>query len=132
MIKYNLNEINYTAQVGDNQNYSESSLVIPETVEYNSQTYDVTSIGDDAFAHCSNLTSVTFNNGLQTIWLSAFEGCSALTSISIPASVTLIYEGAFGNCNNLTSITVDGENGTFYSQGNCIINYCCPIKIGID
>ena len=67
----------------------------------------VTSIGISAFANCSNLTSITFeeNSNLASIEESVFKSCSSLTSVTIPNSVTSIGEGAFGGCSSLTSVT---------------------------
>ncbi len=35
------------------------NIVISSTITYEKNTYNVTSIGNDAFAHCPNLTSIT-------------------------------------------------------------------------
>ena len=66
----------------------------------------VTAIGDGAFAGCSGLTSVTIPTGVPSIGDYAFYGCSGLTSIIIPDSVTSIGNYAFEGCNGLTSITI--------------------------
>ena len=66
----------------------------------------VTSIGDDAFRGCSELTSVTIGTGVTSIGRSAFGGCSGLTSVTIPSSVTSIGRSAFGGCSGLTSVTI--------------------------
>ena len=87
----------------------------------------VTSIGDDAFGFCLNLTSIiipdsitSIGNGAfsfcrltritipnSTIYIgnNAFEGCN-FTSITIPESVTRIGNSAFQFCGNLTSVTI--------------------------
>ena len=44
---------------GDYDNEYCGSVTIPSTVTYNGTTYSVTSIGNNAFAWCSRLTSVT-------------------------------------------------------------------------
>ena len=56
------------------------------------------SIGDLAFAECSNLTSVVIPNSVTSIGWDAFNGCSGLTSITIPNSVTNIESYAFYRC----------------------------------
>lgn len=73
-------------------------VVIPETVTYDNVTYNVTSIGDNAFYECSGLTSVTIGNSVTSIGVCAFEYCSGLTSIEIPNSVTSIGSSAFYDC----------------------------------
>ncbi|MET3040677.1 leucine-rich repeat domain-containing protein, partial [Flavobacterium psychrophilum] len=79
---------------------------IPETVAYNSENYAVTAIGESAFEHCNNLTSVTIPNSATTIGKDSFVGCSGLISVTIPNSVTDIENGAFFGCSGLTSITI--------------------------
>jgi BspA type Leucine rich repeat region (6 copies) len=73
-----------------------TSYMIPNTV---------TSIGDDAFENCYNLTNVIIGNGVTSIGSGAFEG-TALTSVTIPNSVTNIGSYAFANDDNLTSVTI--------------------------
>ena len=82
------------------------NVVIPELVSYNGKTYNVTSIGEFAFAGCSGLTSITIPNSVTSIGRYAFEYCSGLTSITIPNSVTSIDYEAFYNCKGLTNITI--------------------------
>ena len=65
----------------------------------------VTSIGEDAFNSCYNLTSVTIGNSVMCIGDGAFWGCG-LTSIIIPNSVTSIGKNAFSGCLRLTSIII--------------------------
>ena len=58
----------------NNIKYS-GNIVIPETVEYDGANYSVTSIGDNTFYKCTNLTSVTIPNSVTTIGERAFYGC---------------------------------------------------------
>ena len=66
----------------------------------------VTSIGNYAFAYCSNLTSVTIPSSVTSIGEYVFFICTRLTSVTIPSSVTSIGGGAFDYCSSLTSITI--------------------------
>ena len=66
----------------------------------------VTSIGDDAFANCSQLTSVNISAGVTSIGYRAFGYCINLTNITIPNSVTSIGDEAFSYCSSLTSVTI--------------------------
>lgn len=80
------------------------NLIIPDTV---------TSIGDKAFFHCTDLTSVTIPGSVITIGDSAFEGCTGLTSVTILDGVTTIGNSAFKDCAGLTSITIPSTVNTF-------------------
>ena len=82
------------------------SVVIPETVTYNGNTYSVASIGDNTFSNCSGLTSIDIPNSVTSIGDSVFSGCSSLASIKIPNSVTSIGSSAFQSCSALISVTI--------------------------
>ncbi|MEB3389886.1 leucine-rich repeat domain-containing protein [Flavobacterium psychrophilum] len=95
----------FTVKVARNANFT-GAAEIPETVAYNSENYAVTAIGESAFEHCNNLTSVTIPNSATTIGKDSFVGCSGLISVTIPNSVTDIENGAFFGCIGLTSVTI--------------------------
>lgn len=59
------------------------SVVIPGSIEYEGETYNVTEIGDNAFYMCKNLTSLTIPTNVTSIGLDAFLGCSNLLSVHI-------------------------------------------------
>ena len=72
-----------------------SSVLIPESVTYNENNYNVTGIGGLAFCNCTKLTSLTIPNSVTSIGGYAFAYCTGLTSITIPNSVTWIGGYAF-------------------------------------
>ena len=109
---YNLDATSQTAQVtSQNSSYPKwsttiTTAIIPASVEYNSVTYTVTSIGWEAFYYCTGLTSVTIPNSVTSIGEWAFYSCSGLTSVTIGNSVTSIGDRAFAFCKGLTSLTI--------------------------
>ena len=71
------------------------NVVIPKSVDYNGNTYPVTSIRSEAFRGCSGLTSVTIPISVTSIGYLAFYNCSGLTSVTISDGVTSIGQDAF-------------------------------------
>lgn len=83
-----------------------NSVIIPETVTYNSRTYRVTSVDSNAFNDCEHLTSVIIPEGVTSIGWQAFAGCTLLSSIVIPEGVASIEYGTFSGCVNLPTISI--------------------------
>ena len=116
----------------DIDDYVSGDIEIPRKVIYNSKTYTVTSIGDDAFYGCSSLESVTIPNSVTSIGNYAFFDCSSLESVTIPNSVTSIGDGAFSGCSKLKNIDVYPENANYSSIDGILYNkdvtklICCP------
>jgi hypothetical protein len=67
---------------------------------------NVSSIGSEAFAGCTNLTGVTIGNNVTSIGFRAFDICTSLTSATVPNSVTTMGGGAFTFCTSLTNIVL--------------------------
>ena len=99
--------------------YYSGSITIPSSITYQSTSYSVTSINNDVFRNCADLTSITIPNSVTSIGYQAFANCSKLTSITIPNSVTSIGFGAFTNCSKLTSLIVESGNTKYDSRDNC-------------
>ena len=83
----------------------------------------ITSIGNDAFAECSSLTSISIPEGVTSIGAYAFLRCSSLEIIYIPASLTLIDDKAFNFCTNLRKFLIDDNNTTYtsYKTNNSLV-----------
>ncbi|MBP5713169.1 MAG: leucine-rich repeat protein [Prevotella sp.] len=104
---YDLNEETKTATVTHKPGYMRcysGNIEIPKMVEYESSSYIVNSIGDDAFALCDNLTSCKMPNSIKKIGEGSFLTCKELTSIEIPDEVESIGDQAFCYCYNLAQI----------------------------
>lgn len=103
------------------------SLTIPSNVSYGENTYYVTSIDENAFSNCNELTSVIIPNSITHIGYWAFLGCTGLTSLTVPESITNIGHGAFKGCSGLTIVYFNadscieagyGENSAFSNCSN--------------
>ena len=86
-------------------------------VNYNSQDYLITAIGDGAFEGKSAITQVQLPASVTTIGNNAFKGCSSLTKIykeqNIPAvdgpnltGITSIGNSAFEGCSSFTHVGI--------------------------
>lgn len=100
-----------------------ANVVIPGTITDGGISYSVTSIGKLAFmdGNQSNTTmqQVTIPSTVTTIGEQAFASCSALTTVTIPASVTSIGFTPFFSCRSLTSLTVASGNTKYDSREGC-------------
>ena len=63
-------------------------------------------IGQECFANCNNLKTVTFTgvNLVTIIPKNCFENCKLLENIILPSSITTIQEYAFSGCVNIGDI----------------------------
>ena len=84
-----------------------------------------TSIGDEAFAYCSAIKSITIPNSVTSIGNGALRVCTSLTSITIPNSVTRIGYWSFECCFSLTSIIIPNSITII---GNSAFSYCNKLK----
>jgi len=94
------------ARVSDNQYYSGSKIIIPNSVLYDGKNYPVTSIADSAFYSNWSLIEVTIPNSVTTIGDYAFASCSGLKTVTIPNSVTTIGDYVFASCSGLKTVTI--------------------------
>lgn len=58
----------------------------------------LTLIGESAFYNCINITTLTFNEGLENIGKKAFMDLKSLTALNFPSTLKIIHDEAFRNC----------------------------------
>ena len=93
------------------------------TLKYTLQ--DPTEIVEYAFSECSNLTSVTFPDGVTKVIGDAFRDCINLQTVVLPNSLTNIYDFGFNGCENLRSININADYITYIGYG--AFCYCYKI-----
>ena len=94
-----------------------TSVVLPDSL---------TVIKKNSFAYCTNLESITFNDGLSKIFEAAFSSCVKLSSVELPDSLTVLGQYAFAWCENLTYVKLSNsmrtiDKGTF--SGCTLLGY---------
>lgn len=120
---------NLTCSVAQKSTFSgySGSIVIPRTVSYEGKNYTVTGIGDNAFAFCDGLTSITIPNTVAIIADNAFFNCTGLKDVYnlaiTPQPITTMtfdptptclhvyqgYKNIFANANGWESFTIKDD-----------------------
>ena len=83
-------------------------------------------IGKNAFAWRSNLTSAVIPEGVTRIGESAFRGCGKLTAVVIPKSVKIIGANAFRSCPQLSSVIIP-EGSELTKIGRNAFHFCTKL-----
>ena len=78
------------------------SVKIPSKVTYNSKSYNVKFIGQDAFSGCKYIDTITISNGVTAIKSGAFSNCTSLTDVYVPETLVNCAYDAFDGCENVT------------------------------
>ena len=113
-----------TAIVTSGPNYS-GAVTIPSTVSFNSKTYTVTSIGDNAFQFCSSLRVITIPNSVTSFGDYAFYNCTSLSVVNIGNTLQSIGNYAFYRCTSLSVITIPNS---VTSIGNSVFYDCISLS----
>ena len=89
-------------------------------VEVNSAT----SLGNDSFAFCNSLKSVSLNNSITSIGNGAFNGCTALKTVKFPTKLETIGSHAFYECVALNDVKLYSN---VYYIGEEAFRYCSSL-----
>ena len=113
-----------TAKVITSKDVS-GNIIILTQFTINDKIYMVTSISDNSFRDCNNITSVVIPYGITSIGNYAFSSCAKLKTVTIPDSVYKIGSNAFNCCSYLENIDIKGpveiiEANTFVCCTNLI------------
>ncbi|MDY0237005.1 MAG: leucine-rich repeat protein [Gudongella sp.] len=80
------------------------AMSIPASVVSEDQTYDVTSIGSEAFYKNTGITSVTIPDSVKNIGSRAFSNCTGMITVTFGSGLQTIETYAFNYCNKLTTV----------------------------
>lgn len=81
-------------------------FVVPEGFTYDDLDYKVTSLGDQCFYSCKELTSIKIPNTVKSLGSECFSSCYALKEINLPNSITTLNASCFNDCSALQSINI--------------------------
>ena len=82
-----------------------------------------TIIEDEAFNACTNLKTVSLNEGLKEIRYCGFWN-TGMTSVVLPKSLETLGNGAFQSCSNLSSVTRKSGTSELKTVGNYAFASC--------
>ena len=81
-------------------------VVIPNSVEYEGNTYLVTKIGEMAFYGCRKIVTISLPDSVKEIGEAAFCCCEMLMTVNIPAGIEKIEYETFYGCEHLESLFI--------------------------
>lgn len=88
---------------------SPALIVVPDKVEIDGNTVNVTKIGSNAFLEC-RMTSVTIPEGVKEIESYVFQNCSKLKTINLPKSLESVDSDWLLGCDSLETLNYAGTS----------------------
>ena len=86
----------------------------------------VTYLNNHLFDNCKNLSIVSMNETLRTVYSYAFNECDALSSMSYPATLSSLGSYSMANCDILKSVTYQEASDHSLSINDYTF-YNCPV-----
>jgi hypothetical protein len=93
------------------QNFTDSEFAKIDFYKEKPKTFNefqyftgLTTIADNKFFNCSELTEMIIPASINEIGQRAFYGCSSLKSITLPSDIKVIGNSAFERCSALSSV----------------------------
>jgi hypothetical protein len=115
-------EVTYKESSGNS--YS-GDIVIPSQITVNGNSYNVTSVSENAFSRCDELTSVVIPNSVTTLGINTMFNSQKLQKVVIGNSIKELPFGMCADCVKLSSVTL-GESVT--STGSNAFKGCTSLE----
>ena len=103
-------EADSTGRIQFSQHVLSDTLCIPSLVDFDGNTYVVSTISAHGFEGCGYIRHLVVSDGISRIDRMAFARCPALESVSLPATISRLDRNPFVGCMSLRNITIDPEN----------------------
>ncbi len=119
--------VNYStgyAEVSSCSAHATGGVTVPASTVVDGVTYSVKSIGKEAFANCTDITSIVIENGITTIESGAFKNCTSLLSITMPKTIETCASDALDGCSGYTLTCYDSNvlNFVLFAQNGASLN----------
>lgn len=88
------------------------TVEIPDAVNHNGKIYDVTAIGNRAFANNDKLTGVILPDNLAELGDGVFENCNNLERVEFTGPQIAIPQLTFHKCGNISDVKFGGDWNT--------------------
>ena len=93
------------------------ALNLPTSVKNGGKTYSVTTIGNNAFAGCTGITSLNIPNSITAVGDYAFRDCEGIATVTVGNSARSWGDYVFLYCSGLTTINWNVPDGVSFTIG---------------